>query len=210
MLSSRGLTAAVAASIALLVAGCSDDEPSPTPTPTPSRSATADPAGHIVPLDGDQNLRIEWTLEKAASADDPVVEVARRTVVLSLLGKRSPLWTTDRTYASASKALTTTPTVLDYFGELTPNDRPADPILKGRVRALLSAPRNDGGKTALVYACLDQRKVIGPPSNSPGPTTVRIDLKEQAGTWRASSVDANFNVGAAPGVSSFIERCKKF
>lgn len=200
--------------LALAACGSSPDAaPTPATSPTTSRpapaaSATADPAGRVVPLGGDRDVRFRWTLDAGVDPRDPVVDVARRTIVLMDLGYQSPSWTDRGRIAKARAALTSGQVVTAYDVR-----RWTDPHKKpgvGLVRMLLAAPVVHGAK-ATVFACSQLRGVpsISQPLGGDGVPT-RIELAAQAGVWRVSSYSNNAAWATAGREARFVKRCDSF
>lgn len=213
----RGRTVAVASvlsTVALGVSACGGSDPGPTPsttpttTVTPSVSASADPAGTVVPLDGDADLRFRWTLDAGVDPHDPIVDVARRTIVLMDLGYQSPSWSDRARITKAVGALTTgdvvsTRMVSDW------SDPHKDPAV-GLERMLIAKPMVDGAQ-ATVFACTQLRGVpsISQPVGGDGVPT-RIELTARAGVWRVSRYDNNASWAVAGTEGRFVKRCDSF
>lgn len=167
-------------------------------------SATAAAGGQAVPLEGDQNITVAWDLDKGAVPADPVVDVARRTLVLMQLGHLSASWTDRATITSAVSALTEGDVVSDSLvADWT--DTAKDPA-RGQLRVLIAAPTVDGAK-ASVLACIN---TVGVPAIKADRATTgimtRIDLAAAEGIWRVSSYDQN----TAPTPREFFQRCKTY
>lgn len=200
--------AATALAASALLAGCGSNTPPPDDatssggTPTDTVSASADPAGSVVPLEGDRDLRFRWTLGAGAGADDPVVQVSQRIIVLKDLGYGSPSWTDGRRIRKAAASVATA-------GVVTPREiaQWTDPQKKaatGVERVLVGAPQVHGSE-ATVFACTNLRGVPAIHGVAHGGTTTRIELVATGGVWRVSSYDNNASTSSA-----FLERCSTF
>jgi hypothetical protein len=204
----RGIAVAAALTLALMTASCSsDDDPGPTPaattptTATPTPGPTADPAGKAVPLDGEKDAPIEWTVGGGVDAKDPVVEVARRLQSLWVLAPLSAEWSDEAKIKSAADALTDGKVLKDFrLDEWTDRDKAGG---KAPVRLLVQAPEVDGEK-AVVWTCLDPNAAFGIEKTS-GSALVEIKLAVIDGAWKVTSYDQN-----TPGVPDRVQICQDF
>ncbi|GAB3863102.1 hypothetical protein GCM10028801_29930 [Nocardioides maradonensis] len=208
----RSLATAGILGTTLALAACgSSPKPAPTPTtssPAPAASASADPAGSVVPLGGDGDLRFVWKLDAGVDPHDPVIDVARRTIVLMDLGYQSPSWTDRARMTKASAALTTADVVTPReISEWTdPHKRPA----VGLMRMLVTKPMVDGAK-ATVFTCTQLRGVpsISQPVGGDGVPTW-IELAARDGVWRVTRYDNNAEWATAGPERRFTDRCSAF
>ncbi|MFJ3956658.1 hypothetical protein [Arthrobacter sp. NPDC090010] len=207
--------AAALAVIGLTTTGCNGNDPRPSPTPTasvsysattPATAATADPAGDVVPLTGDAELRFQWSFAQGAAPADPSVEVAQRLIVLIDLGYGSPSWTDVAKIRTAAAALTTGKVVsereIKWWSD--PRKKPAT----GVMRVLIDAPQPHGSAVTL-FTCTDLRGVPAITTGTTTDQTTRIELVEDNGAWRAVSYDNNAS-WTSPTERAFRERCAKF
>jgi hypothetical protein len=195
-----------ALALALLPAAChsgSDTDPTPavtssseSPPPTP----TADPAGAVVPLVGEKDAPMDWTLGEGVDAEDPVVDVARQFQTLWEVAPVSVEWSDRVKLTSAAAVLTDGDVVTgDNLDEWANSDKtPAE----SPVRLLVQATETDG-KTATVWTCVDPHAALGLEDTGSALAEIRLALLD--GTWKVTSYDQN-----TPGAPERVRACNDF
>lgn len=210
----RGIAVAAALTLALGLAGCTDDSPDPGPTKStktePSASSTpfhatgqTDPAGESIPIDGDDDAPITWKLDDPGATDDPAVTVARRVVALSTLGQFSNDWSSVSKLQKALDAVAAP----DTFSSQTVTKRwtGTKKTLKAPVKITV-APATGQQDDAVVLMCLDARDAV--PSGLAAYTYVtKVELSVTGGVWKATSVVQNSSGESEPADKAFAERC---
>jgi hypothetical protein len=201
----RGMTAAAVA-LTLVLAGCdggSDPDPAPTVTTSGTSStstATADPVEAIVPLAGEKDAPLDWTLGNGVDAEDPAVNVARQFQTLWLVAPLSAEWSDEAKLSSAAAALTDGKVLTsDKIDEWSSGDKtPA----KAPVRLLVQGSETEG-TTATVWTCVDPNAALG--LDDTGSALVQIKLAVLDGAWKVTSYDQN-----TPGAPERVRACNDF
>jgi hypothetical protein len=197
----RGIVA-TATLVALLATGACDgggsDEPT-DPTPSPSSTsasptaaeASADPRIAAIPVDGNDDVEVTWSLDDGVDAKDPIVDVGRRTLALVYLSTFSPQWRSDAAIEKVSDALGADD---DAVLEATRGTREApDPkAAKGPVTIVVQPPQVSGD-TAVLWMCLDAGPAYdgGRASTSNSGRLASVTLTVVDGTWKAASYSLN-------------------
>jgi hypothetical protein len=181
-----------AATGTLLRAGCTSPAPAPSSsTPAAPDSAGVDPAASGVPVDGDENLTLEWEYMPGADPSDPVVDVARRTAALIWLAQGSAAWNDAARIEAASAALTDESTESISADAAQKWAADAKSALNYPVRVLVQPPQF-GGETASVFLCPDLSTFVQKePVPGSGTGITRIDLAVIDGYWKTTSYDQN-------------------
>jgi hypothetical protein len=187
----RKLAWAATAIAALLLAGCTTAAPAPS-TPSPSAPAvTVDPAASAVPVDGDEDLALQWEYMPGVDPSDPIVDAARRTAAVIWLAQGSAAWNDAGRIAALSKALTDQSAEsisLDNARKWAAADKPK---LTYPVRALVQPPQVDGAR-ASVFLCPDLSTFVNEePVPGSGTGITRIELAVMDGYWKTTSYDQN-------------------
>jgi hypothetical protein len=169
---------------------------SESPPPAP----TADPAGSVVPLVGEEDAPMDWTLGEGVDAEDPVVDVARQFQTLWEVAPFSVEWSDQTKLKTVAAVLTDGDVVTsDNLDDWTKGDKtPAD----SPVRLLVQATETDG-KTATVWTCVDPNAALG--LEDTGSALVEIKLALLDGTWKVTSYDQN-----TPGAPERVRACNDF
>jgi hypothetical protein len=199
------MTTTAALALALMLAACSGSDSDPTPVVTtssasPASTPTVAAAGAVVPLAGEEDAPMDWTLGEGVGAKDPVVDVARQFQTLWELAPLSVEWSDEATLTSAATALTDGDVVTsDKVDEWTSGDKtPAE----GPVRLLVQAVETNG-TTATVWTCVDPNDALG--LEDTGSALVEIKLGVINGTWKVTSYDQN-----TPGAPERVRACNDF
>jgi hypothetical protein len=200
----RGMTTA-ALGLVLALAACSGSDADPTPAVTtssasPTSTPTAASAGAVVPLDGEKDAPMDWTLGEGVDAEDPAVDVARQFQTLWELAPISSKWSDEATLTSAAAALTDGAVVTsDTLDEWASSDKTA---AEAPVRLLVQAAETSG-TAATVWTCVDPNAALG--LEDTGSALVEIKLAVVDGTWKVTSYDQN-----TPGAPERVRACNDF
>lgn len=205
----RGMAAVAALTLALMTAACgSDDEPdsTPTTTATPTSTASVDPGAKAVPLDGDDHLTIQWTLDKGVDDSDPVVDVARRTLAVVYLASFSPAWRSDAAISKISPYLTTGD---DVLLEPTRSSRTSEQVTANDPLLIAVQPPQVSGDTAVVWACVDARGAFDrePLNKTNIGILVSVSMTATDGTWKAT--EYNLKPEDPTDDERYYERCQQ-
>jgi hypothetical protein len=187
----KALVWAAAVSVTLLFAGCTSPTPAPSSPPPTTASAGVDPAASGVPVDGDENLTLQWEYMPGVDPSDPVVDVARRTAAVIWLTHGSAAWNDASRIEALSKALTDQSSKSLSVEEAQKWATADKPSLTYPVRVLVQPPQVDG-ETASVFICPDLSTFVEEePVPGSGTGITRIDLAVIDGYWKTTSYDPN-------------------
>lgn len=169
----------------------------PSASSSPITKGSVDPAADDVPLEGTDEVRIQWKPSK--DQDAPVVEAARKFELLYQLGYYQPGWATPEQLRGFVDALST-PGVVPA-SSLTYWNRKAA-VQAGTVTVTMSEPEARPDGTARIFACTDAREILQDAANG---MVREFTMSLDGSTWRVSEYDAR-----NPDPSTdFFDRCKQ-